>query len=139
VNVSVTKSTWYTVLVDPDYDSWNDNVQVTITDASGTDIVDETLDLNGNGKLSKFYMKPVSKDKTCALVDNFLLVDTTYAQGEQTTNYIAGYIFPILYAVAMMMVIMTIMLSGNVDINSMITVVIIAIIGFVALMILTTL
>jgi len=139
-NYSLIKDNWYRVRITPDYDTWDDTVRVQVWNLSNsTEIIDVTMDLNSNTQMSSFYMDDISSGKVSIMMDNFTLIKATYSLGETTTNLLSQYVFPILFAIAMLVVIMTMLLSGSITPESLIGVLIIAIVGFIALMIITSL
>jgi hypothetical protein len=73
------------------------------------------------------------------LMDNFALCYIVNSEGDIITNYIAGYIYPIMFAIAMLVVLIGMVFSGNMTPQNMIALLVATIVGFVALMILTTL
>ena len=139
-NESIAKDKWYTVRVNPDYDAWDLNAAVTVYDVAGGvyTITTTTIGLGGNSDISKFYMTDVSTEKACITVDNLMLLTTTLSQGESTTNYLGEYIIPILFATAMLSIIISMVFSGGLDPKMLITVTVVAVVGFVVLMIITS-
>lgn len=143
-NESIAKDTWYHVRFTPDYEDaeqgrWEDTLQVTMEAVGGSEVLDHTVDLNGNAELSsvKFHNTPNS-GKVCILFDSFTLFKTTYTHGEATTNYLKEYVIPIVFAVAMLVAIATYAMTGGLDPKTLIMLLIALIIGFITLMIVTS-
>jgi len=140
-NETIEKDKWYTVRINPDYDAWDLNAFISVYDITGaTYVVAATTEvgLGGNSDMSKFYMEDAGTESVCINVDNLLLATTTLSVGESTTNYLTEYIFPILFALALLVAVIGFALAGA-DVKSLITVVILGIVGIVALMIISAL
>ncbi len=140
-NASIAKDKWYTVRVNPDYDTWDLNAAVSVYDVSGSTytVASTEIGLGGNADVVKFYMLDYSTETACIAVDNLVLLTTTLATGEATVNYLSQYIIPILFAIAMFTIVTSMVLSGGVDPKMLISVVVIVVVGVVVLMIISAL
>lgn len=140
-NASIAKDKWYTVRVNPDWDTWDLNCYVSIYDvASGVYTVAATeIVLGGNTDISKFYMVDAGTESSCIAVDNLVLLTTTLATGEAAVNYLSQYVIPILFAIALFTIVTSMLLSGGVDPKMLVTVVVIVVLGVVVLMIISAL
>jgi hypothetical protein len=139
-NVSIAKDKWYDVMFAPDYDAWDNHVDVYVYDRTAASYVvnKEELSLNSNARLTKFYMTntPTSQRVSIA-VDDLYMMKTVYTQNDVTTNYIAEYIIPVVFAVTILAVLGMMVLTGSLTPQSLIAVMIAAIIGVITLIIIT--
>jgi hypothetical protein len=142
INISITKDKWYDVMFAPDYDAWDNHIKVYVYDRTAASYVvnAEELSLNGNAALTKFYMHNTPNSaKTCIIVDGLYMMKTVYTQSDITTNYLAQYVIPIVFAVVMLGVLGMMILTDNLTPQLLIAVMIAAIIGIITLMIITSL
>lgn len=142
INISIAKDKWYDVMLAPDYDAWDNYVRVYVYDRTAASYVvnAEEVGLNSNAALTKFYMHNTPNSaKTCIVVDGLYMMKTVYTQSDITTNYLAQYVIPIVFAVTILGVLSMMILTGNITPQLLIAVMIAAIIGVITLMIVTAL
>lgn len=136
-NVSIKKGILYTVTYTPDYDNNLLNITVYNT-SSSTYLTKIDVTLKAQTTLNRFFMANYpNSQRTAIFLENFDLQKTYSTATQQTTNYMTQTILPILISVAILGVIVAVAFTMGLSKESLITLMIITIIGIVVISIIT--
>jgi hypothetical protein len=131
----LTNSTYYTIKIDPNYNTWANRVVVTVTESNSTTKGEVAFTMNGDASMSKFcvHETPVGTGKTRIFLDNFVALYTSYTSTDLITNNLLGAVLPVLLACAILIAIVSVALTGNLNASSMIGILISAVIGVITI------
>jgi len=142
-NVTIVKSLEYLVVYTPDWSHTNLNISV-VNVSSGLPIAQCDVGIYPQSKLYGFYMYnyPASS-RVCIFLENFELTKTVTTSAldevDATTHNLLLTVLPVLIAVAIMVFIVSMAFTGGITKESLMTLMIIAILGIILIQIILNL
>lgn len=141
LNTTINANTWYKVTITPAYAQ--DTYTVALYNVSGSaaiSTVSHALNATENSATSLKFLSGATSglsgnDTTWINMDNFIIYEREYSHGEQMANYISFYVLVLVLSLAILVSIMGLALTGNINPQSLIMLLVATIIGIITIII----